>query len=602
MNELPSPPRPAWSAYRVGVVVLCVLACAWRGWTTARWSWYADDWLYLADTRTMSFGHYLVQDYNGHLMPAGFLVSWVATKLAPLELWVPVVVVASGAALSVWLWGRALVAVAGERLLLLAPLALLAFSPLTIRPTIWWASALQALPMQISLALVVLAAARLSASGSRRDLGALVLALLVGLVFWEKALLLVIPAVAVLLHQSPGSFRERLRRHLFSLLAVAGLAVGYAVTYSVLTRTDDGGREMGVRLDATRRVSDHVEFFFRGLGDLLAPAMLGGPWHTMPIETDPLARPPWAVVVPAVLVVALVSAWAVRRFRGAWIPLVMALGYYAVSAGLVLYSGRFDMLGTPSISDERYLLDPFAVAVLAVVMLMASPTRRARTPRPAARGSRTSQWAARGVVLALAGSLVAGNVTAAARIGSRPSRSWVANVLDDVDVLQPVAVLDTYAPDAVLQAAFYPEEARLSRMLAPLHADLTFGGPTEQLYVVDGAGHLRKVQVPDATHAMPGPVEGCGYAIDAGEEEPAELSGELYSWEWVVQVNTIAGSGGELTVDLDGTTTTFEAGSGLRQHQFAYTGPVPRTVTLSRPDGTGTVCVTDIIIGDPIGE
>jgi hypothetical protein len=220
-----------WSDYQRAVAAMAVVTFVWRAWTTSRWSWYADDWIYMSDTRSMSFGHYLFQDYNGHFMPAGFLVSWMVTKAAPLEFWLPVVLVASAAALNAWVWGRALAAVAGERLLLLVPLGLLVLSPLMIRPTIWWASALQVLPLQISLALVVLAATRLASSGSRRDLGMMALALFVGLVFWEKSLLLVIPLVAVLLHRGPGSLRSRLRRQAVPLVTVAGLSVAYLAVY-----------------------------------------------------------------------------------------------------------------------------------------------------------------------------------------------------------------------------------------------------------------------------------------------------------------------------------------------------------------------------------
>ena len=585
------------SDYQRAVLALTLVTFVWRAWTTSRWSWYSDDWVYMADTRSMSFGHYLFQDYNGHFMPAGFLVSWMVTKAAPLEFWLPVVLVASAAALNTWLWGRALAAVAGERLLLVLPLGLLVLSPLMIRPTIWWASALQVLPLQISLALVVLAATRLASSGSRRDLGMTALALLVGLVFWEKALLLVIPLVAVLLHRGPGPLRSRLRRQAVPLATVAGLSVVYLAVYALLTRTAEGDREMGVRLDAHRSAAQHVEFFVRGLGDLLAPALLGGPWHTMPIEGDALARPPAVVAGVSLAVVLLAAVWALWRFERAYIPVLMTFAYYVVSSGLVLYSGRFDVLGAVSISDERYLADPLAVAVLAVAMVVGSPVRhRPRTRSPAVRTA--VQWSAAAVALALVVSLVVANVSAAMRIGTRPSRTWVDNVTSDVARHEPVVLLDAYSPPEVLQQAFFAEEARLSRILAPLHADLAFGGPAEQLWFVDDDGHLQKAQVGDAAHAVPGDVEGCGYSIGPGDVRTIALTQDLYAWEWVVQVNTLAGDDSTLTVDLGGETpTTIDVAKGIGQNQFAFTGPVPAQITVSMPDGAPTVCMSDLVVG-----
>jgi hypothetical protein len=561
----------------------------------------------MADTRTMSLPEYLFQDYNGHLMPAGFLVSWVVTKLVPLEFWLPVVLVASGATVGVWLWGRALVALAGERLVLLAPLALLALSPLLVRPTIWWASALQVVPLQISLALSVLAVCRLSRTGDRRDLGRLVLALLLGLAFWEKALLLGIPIVAVLLHSGPGTLRERIRRHATSLNALAGVAVIYTAAYAFLTRTATGQREMGVRFDATRSPSEHVDVLWRAFGDLLAPGLLGGPWHSLPVEGDPYRRPQLAVAIGCAAVVVLATAWALRRVERAWLPVGMALSYVVVSCGLVLYSGRYDGLGPTSINDERYVVDPLTVVVLAAVMVLATPRARAVSTQATTHGGSrpattlgTTFGIALGVVLAA--SLVAGNVTAVLDIGTRPSRPWVANVRDDIARLQPVALLDGYAPDKVVQAAFFAEDARLSRVLSPLEADLSFGGPAEQLWIVDDDGHVRPAAVRHDARAVPGPVAGCGYGLDGGDRRSARLTKGLYNWDWVVQVNTLAASGGELVVDIGGTATTLEVGDGLRQLQFAYTGEVPPRVTLARPDGAGTICVTDVIIGgaDPV--
>lgn len=582
--------RP-WSTYEKAAGVLVLVTLLWRGWTTARWSWTADDWLYLADTRSMSLWHYLVQDYNGHVMPGEFLVSWITTKAAPLDYRVPVALVAIAAALNTWLWSRALAALGGQRLVLLVPLSVLALSPLMIRPTIWWASALQVLPLQIALALVVTAASRWDRTGGRREVAHLVLALLLGLFFWEKALLLVIPAAAVLLHRGSGSFGARLRACAAPLTALGAVVVAYTPLYLWLTRTPAGEREMGVRLGAERDLGSSVDFFVHGLGDLLAPALLGGPWHTLPVEGDPYAQPPVAVVLASVAIVVLGTGWALLRVPRAWIPVAMALGYCLVSCGLVLSSNRFDLLGQVSINDERYLADPLVVCALAAAMVLAGRPPRTEGPR--------ARLVGRVLAVALAGSLVVGNATAAAKIGTRPSRPWVANVTTDLAQRRSVALLDTYAPPEVLQAAFFGEDARLSRMLSPLEQELRFGGPATRLMTVADDGHLREVTVGDAAHAQPGPVPGCGYGLDAGQSAVAPMSTTLYDWDWVVQVNTFTSAGGRLSVDIDGDTTSFDVAPGLTQTQFAHTGEVPGPVTLSLAESAGTVCVTDVIVGNP---
>ena len=197
----------------------------------------------------------------------------------------------------------------------------------------------------------------------------------------------------------------------------------------------------------------------------------------------------------SITVVVVAVLWALRRYQRAWLPVTMALGYYLISCGLLLYSERYDLLGALSVSDERYLADPLAVAVLAVAMVMASRRRGPRTVP--LEQHRPSRWRRRGAALlaaALGASLVAGNVTAEMKIGTRPGRHWVESVTTDIDRRQPVELLDTYSPPKVLQQAFFGEEARMSRVLSPLHADLGFGGPAEHLWLVGDDGHLRQIE------------------------------------------------------------------------------------------------------------
>jgi hypothetical protein len=299
----------------------------------------------------------------------------------------------------------------------------------------------------------------------------------------------------------------------------------------------------------------------------------------------------------SVALVVVLAAWALSRVVGAWLPLVMTAVYVTVSWGLVLYSVRFENLQMAAINDERYHVDNFAVAVLAVGMLLGSPRRRPPTAgQQPAGGRRTTML----VGVALTVSLVVSNVMAAARIGTHPAKPWVEHVTQDIERLLPVALVDDTAPDYVMSPAWWAGDARMSRMLSPLHADLSFGGPAEQLWVVDDDGRLKPVVVGDATRARPGNVEGCGYAVGPGQRIRAPLTQRLYDWEWFVQVNAFSGDGGTLTVELGDSSTTFDVEGQVSQHQFAHTGVVPRTAVLSVSDDSGTVCVADLVVGGAI--
>ena len=537
---------------------------------------------------------YVFQDYNAHLMPGQFLVTWAVTVIDPLDFRWAVALVALGSAAGVLAWACALAAVAGERVALLAPLALIALSPLFLRPTMWWASALQVVPLQICMALLVLAAAHHVRVRSARSLFLLVAALVVGLAFWQKALLAVIPAVAVLVHLTPGTLRERIRANARPIATLAAVSVAYLAVYSALTDPQGSEKNMGVTLGADRSVGQVLDFYLRGMGDLLAPALLGGPWGSMPLATDSFARPPLWLTIGCLVVVATVVGLVARRRRGAWLPLAMAGGYLVLSWGLVLMSVRFDHMQMRAINDERYHVDNFSVAVLAGVMLLASP-RSARVPAAAGRRALLT-----GGGLLLAASLVVANLTGVHRIGVHPGKGWVDAVDRQVGAASgPVVLVDANTPDRVLSPVFFPDYARLSHVLSPYGGRVTFGGPAERLRLADDRGLLSPVQVDGQSRALPGPAEGCGFALGGASTVEVPLSEDLYFWDWVVQVNTVSGEGGSLLVEVGDTSTVVPVVPGVSQQQAQVVTNVPGTITISTPDQPGTICVSDVIIGNP---
>jgi hypothetical protein len=246
---------------------------------------------------------------------------------------------------------------------------------------------------------------------------------------------------------------------------------------------------------------------------------------------------------------------------------------------------------TFAINHERYHVDGIAIAMLGAAMLIDSASR-GRVKQSTPRARRTTAL----VCVALAVSLVVGNIAAAVRVGTHPGKSWVDNLTADLERRGTVTVLDANPPVRVMPPVWWGTDARLARMLSPL-TEVTFGRPAAELSMVDDDGHLRQVVVGDASHALPGPVEGCGYALGAGQTATARMTEELYSWEWVVQVDTVAGEGGTLTVGMADASATFDVAKGVTRHQFALTGPVPSTVTLSVAKDSPTLCVSQVIAG-----
>jgi hypothetical protein len=583
------------SPYRRGVLALALVALLWRAWTVSRWTWQDDDWLYLADAHSMGWWEYLFQDYNAHLMPAQFLLTKIITLVDPLDFTSAVVLVSLGSAGMVLAWGRALAEIAGERVALLAPLSMITLTPLLLRPTMWWASALQVVPLQISMALLVLAAAQQARRPNRRTTWGLVGALILGLAFWEKALLCVIPAVAVLLHLTPGSLRARVRANVKPVAALAIVSVAYLGLYAALINPEDSDKNMGVTMTADRSAGQVVEFYLRGIGDLLSPALLGGPWGSMPLAADSFARPPAWVAWSSTLLVAAVVVALAQRSRGAWLPIAMAASYLVLSWGLVLFSVRFDHMQMRAVNDERYHVDNFSVAVLAGVLLVASAGGvRARLPHK----YRRPLVGFLGACVAV--SLVVGNVLGAQRIGPHPGKAWVDNVTDEVRVADaPLVLVDANTPDEVLSPVFFPDYARLSRVLSPYGDQLHFGSAAERLRVSDPRGVLHPVDVDVQSRSKDGPDPGCGYAVGPGSTVEVPVTEPLFFWDWVIQVNTLSGDGGSLRLDVGDTSSVIPVVPGLSQQQVQVVASVEESITLTSSEESGTTCVSEVLIGNP---
>ena len=159
-------------ARRVGQLALALIAVQtlFRTWGVLTGFFYEDDFRYVYDAATSGLSaDYLMQDYNGHLMPGEFLLVGVLQAVAPMNFDVVAVVLLLfqvAASLTVWALLRELV---GPRLGALVPLALYLFSPLTLGSFLWYAASIQAVPLQLTLAGCLLFHVRYLRRGSAKD-------------------------------------------------------------------------------------------------------------------------------------------------------------------------------------------------------------------------------------------------------------------------------------------------------------------------------------------------------------------------------------------------------------------------------------------------
>lgn len=614
MSHAAATPTSSWRdahhpavAAAAGLVLLQLLL---RGTGLVQGWFYGDDLEFLrqAQGRPLSLS-FLLAPHDSQLMPGGIAVTWLVERVGDYP-WtaaaVSVLVLQALAGTACW---AMLCELFGVRWWCLAPLALYLFSPLTLTAFFWWAAALNQVPVQLCFFLVVLLHVRHLRSGRRRDGVLAVAALLLGLACYVKAVLVVLPllALSVLwwgLEEHPG--RRPLARAVAHLRSHLVLWAAYAVAV--------GGYLAYYLLRVPNPVATGEATPYLGLADTLVrrslgPALLGGPW-TWDDRNPPLAvsaAPGWAVALSwLVLVGVLVGLW--RAFRPGWRPVAVVVPYLVVSIVLVA-RGRASLLGADSGLELRYLADLAPVLSLALGLVVVG--RRPLAPAPghdgphlpslpprAAWDPRTARWETLGgAVLVLA--LVVGTAVSSVRYAGHwtadfPTRAYVQRVVGESQG-QRLELLDEPVPGRVVPGTSFPENLP-SRVFAPLGRDrvaATDAGTDLGVLDDDGAP-----AVPEVTGAEsePGPLRDCGYAVRT-TAVGVPMTGQPQRFFWWLEVAYLASQDGAMTITVGDQQLRGEVRAGLHRWYVRGEGPVDRvTVRTDRP-GTA-LCLDRVSVGD----
>ncbi|ATL71817.1 hypothetical protein CRH09_15860 [Nocardia terpenica] len=548
--------RPGWLRPVSPVAVAAVLMVAQlavRGWVAGRGYFYWDD-LILAGRAArypLLSADLLLYNHDGHLMPMAFALAWVLTRIAPLVWAGPVVVLVVWQAAASVAVLRMLVVLLGRRWIVLVPLVFYLFCPLTVPAFAWWAAASNALPLQCALACAIGDAVLLVRTGRVRYAVSGIAALTVGLLFFEKAVVVPVVAfaVAALLRHVEGSdrpIRTVARRAAPLWIGSALVLACWAAVYLATVKTG-----------AVHSSPEGVRRLLHSATSLgIVPALLGGPWswaRWMP--ATPWAVPPgWAVVAAwlvlgAVLVVTVCGR---RRTGAVWI----ALGAYVIAAQVPVALIR----GGPNTAAElmqslRYLADVAVVLTAAGALLLRSRPRRAPVALP---GRRT--------VIALTALFVASSLWSTATFvrswSPSPTRTYLTTVRAAL-ARSDAPLLDQELPWNVLTPLAYPQNLA-SRALAPIAPAGAFADSTPRLRMITDTGEIVDAQVWWNRALRPGPDPGCGYRIDAETPRDLPLDGPLLDRGWTAQLNYLADRDGRLTVALEhGPAVVVPVRSGL---------------------------------------
>ena len=598
---------------RSAALVLLVAVLA-NLWLVGGGGLYVDDVRAQAYAQGRTFWPFVIESNGTHLSPGARTVDWLMATYAPLDHWPAIVIgtlllVALGCA--AWRVLRLVVRSPRARLLGLAWVLL---APTMVPTYAWFRQSLTTLPPVIAT-LVAVPAMLAVAHGANNRLRAAtyaVLALVLGLMFSERAIVIpFVVAVGVLVTSPWRQLRARAGAVGLPWLVMVTVDLLYLLTYSRGAYDQgNGGHPTAAGLAASTARSLVVD---------TVPGLLGGPlaWRASSNAVYSFAATPaWFAVLANVLLVAvLVAAYTANRRRtavreramrpGLWATCWVVLAY-AVPIWLIIYLGRVSRVDdVTSVDDLRLFADVavgVAIAVASVVSAFLTLLGRRLGP------------ARVGVARAGASALVVATTISWLGFGhawhTGRTTSYVANLSEDLRGPGTHFVVPSPVPNDIVPAWVQVDfsSGSLVKLLSPQTQTATGASPL----VVDAQGHLAAARLHGVTSAVV-PKGFCGRGMPAGvqvadvafPQVPPMYRGQL------VRIGLLVGD--TTTITVRAMTTSGLVDVPAFDHPVLQRGahrlvlPLPGApvsgvqVRLDRPNTAG-VCVTSVeVVVPPAG-
>jgi hypothetical protein len=587
-------------------VVLIVVQLCWRAQVAARGYLSTDDFVLAARAAESGLtADYLLHLFNNHLMPGALLMIWLVSHAIGLAYWPYVLLmIACQAMVSIALFAL-LRRLLKPGWLVLVPLGVFLFSPLTLEATSWWVVGMNVLPMQLAMVLAIGSQVSYVRTGRLRHVVTLVLSVLLGLLFFEKSLLIV-PFVFLLtacLLASGGPVRtaiETFRRYWRAWVALTLVSLGFLGLY--LSRTDLSRTDSTLRHPAS--ALELARFFGQIVGSTVVPGLLGGPWRWLDTgDGPPVAAPPelarwlaWAVFAGLIVCTVRWRPVAVR----AWV----LLASYLLLVACLLAATRLGTIfsGVAGLAP-RYVGELVVVAAVCIGAAVAGlADRTGETPAhlagEAPRG-RATPARSPAIVLVTLIVLIASSAWSTAPFGDawavKRGRDYLQTARDALAAAPVDTVFfDAPVPEQVVGGLSYPYSMQ-SHFFWPLRPRPEFVRAAENPSMFDEAGRIRPVRI-DGVANQPGPVAGCGYKLSGGQPVRIPLQEPILTWVWVIRVAYISSGDSPATVRLGGTVGRFQARRGLNQI-FVLVEGGGDTVDLAVLDPAVTLCTNEITVG-----
>ncbi|SNT63946.1 hypothetical protein SAMN05421812_11641 [Asanoa hainanensis] len=606
MSGTPSSPvnPPAGPGLRVPLHVLAAglitVSLLWRASITSRGYLTFDDFPLLSRADAASIGpDYLLTLFNNHFMPAGQLLTWVVHRLTEFQYWpYATLMLAAQALVSVLLY-RLLLLMLPNGPLLLAPLALFLFTPLTLEASSWWAVAVNVLPMQLAMVLATGAFVRYQRGGGRRHLVTLAAAIVLGLVFFEKSLLIVafVALFAVFVYSPGGPVRAVVgaaRRWWPAWLTLTVVSLLFLALY--LSQATSSLRQPAS--------ANEVFTFLRQLTTFtVIPGLLGGPWRWLDgADGAPLTAPPEAATWVALAVfAALVALTVVLRGSLATRAWLLLLSYVALDAALLGATRLGSVFSGVAGAVPRYVGEVAVVAAICLGVALCGLKSEAEQPQKQPQWRPVFGYLVPPVAILFLVSCFWSGQGYGDDWAIKAGRDYLNTARADLAAAAPGTVfMDQPVPEAVVGPLSAPYNLQ-SRFFAPLDQDPTFVTQARNLWIFDQAGHIRPAWVA-GTHGAPGPEQGCGYRVTGDQPTTLRLEKSVGDYWYAARIAYISDRDATATVRLGaGHEHQFDVHRGLNAIFLLLDGGGSE-LTMKLGDPAANICTNEIDVGSVVPQ
>lgn len=581
-------------------VGMIVAQLAFRSWASFNGWFQFDDIAFASRVLSEPFGwHMLFDSHNSHLMPGGFLVTWVNFAVAPWTYWpfaAEMMLVQLLADIGAVVF---LVSAFGRRPGILPPLAIFLATIFTLPSDIWWAVGVNQLPTVAAFFWAGWTHLRYLRTGRLRWTVATTIITILALAFQERALLLfVLYLFLPLAYFSEGDILQRVksvvRRYRAGVLLLSAVAIGYVVLYASTALQFDPGTSQDQPL-----VPLLSEMGLRAV----VPGLFGGPfrWALFSLSFD-FPAPPEILVWPAAALLAYlgytISKSRVNARRAWWL-----LGVTFAAQVLLVSASRSFLVGPQIGRDYRYTTEIGPLAALALafaVMPVLGALERTGIRRPSAFLDRPFR-----VVVAVAAIVACATYSsigyAHAWHRDKVSRTYFTNVATDLTAAKDrVPLIDTPLPDRVFPGwgVAFPMNMS-SHTFKAWDAHTSF--PTvvnDSLHIAAEDGHIQPVLIKPVRHAQPSDRADCPYPLKHGRVT-IPLDGPVLGITWWVRATYYAEDPVDIAITAGDLHHDIKALGGLHSLFFTAQGNGFDSIRITSSEPDGQLCVSGLELGVP---